>query len=109
MPKILVTGGAGYSGILTCCLLLKGTKLWYVDVLLPRRIKNLLVKPRMRMKGIELRLFHIPLHKQPPCKTNDSFPNAEDYPSSGLWLPPSSFLKDNDTEHICTEFQDVLN
>lgn len=83
--------------------------LWYVDVLLPRRGKNILLKQKMKMKGIELRLFYTPLHKQPPYKANRSFPHAEDYSSSGLWLPSSSSLKNSDIEHICTEFRDVLD
>jgi len=83
--------------------------LWYVDALLPRTGQNSLVKQKMNTKGIELRLFYTPLHKQPPYRNDGSFPHAEEYSGRGLWLPSSSSLKDNEIEHICNEFKDALN
>ena len=83
--------------------------LWYIDVLLPKKGQNFLVKKEITAKDIELRLFYTPLHKQPQYKTDGSFPCAEEYSSRGVWLPSSSFLKDDDIEYVCTEFKGVLN
>lgn len=55
----------------------------------------------LKKEGIESRPVFYPLHKMPPYKQNGSFTNAELISSSGLSLPSSVTLQDEDIQYVC--------
>ncbi len=71
---------------------------WFVDVLADDRdgLMSHLVE-----HGIKTRPFYPPIHRQPAYCLDDSYCVTEQVATSGLWLPSSSFLTDNDVHRVC--------
>ena len=60
----------------------------------------------LKAKGIEARIFFIPLHDQPifkkmRCASKKRYPVAEDIARRGLYLPSGSGLKKKEIEYVC--------
>ena len=60
----------------------------------------------LKAKGIETRIFFLPLHNQPifkkmGCASKKRYPVAEDIARRGLYLPSGSGLKKKEIEYIC--------
>lgn len=58
--------------------------------------------------GIETRTFFYPLHEQPPYKTNESFPVAEDISRRGLSLPSGNQLTEEQVLYVCEKMKEIL-
>jgi len=61
-------------------------------------------------KGIETRTFFIPMHEQPVFQNRGLFkgkkyPVAEDLARTGMYLPSSSGLKEEEIKFICNEIK----
>jgi perosamine synthetase len=79
---------------------LKETSPWFIDVLVKNRRAELI--SFLNEKDIGTRVFYPPIHSQPPYFwVKGHFNNSTLISEQGLWLPSSSFLKDNDIEFIC--------
>ena len=79
---------------------LKNTSPWFIDVLVDRKKR----KPFMeflKKEGIGTRPGYPAIHTQPPYRwVKGSFPVSEDASVRGIWLPSSSFLKNQDIQFI---------
>jgi len=79
---------------------------WYADILLQKPEVNVKLKGALASEfGIETRVAYKPLHRQPIYVRKQQFPNADFFSARGLWLPSSTFLKDEDIEYVT----DALN
>lgn len=79
---------------------------WFIDILTgEQRELSLFLKD----KGIGTRPFYLPIHNQVPySQINIDFWNSEYISKYGLWLPSSSFLKDEDIDYICDLIKEFL-
>jgi perosamine synthetase len=72
---------------------LKDTTPWFIDVLVKRERAKLI--SFLAEKGIGTRPFYPAIHTQPPYSwVKGNFPNSDKVSEQGLWLPSSSFIKD---------------
>lgn len=80
---------------------LENTSPWFIDILLPAEKRDALAK-FLAGKGIGTRPFYPAIHTQPPYAwVRGEFKNSEDISRQGLWLPSSSFLKDEEIRYVC--------
>jgi perosamine synthetase len=79
---------------------LKETSPWFIDVLVRDKRSELI--SYLDGKGVGSRVFYPAIHTQPPYlwATGD-FDNSNLASKQGLWLPSSSFLKDEDIQYVC--------
>jgi len=85
---------------------------WMYSILLKKdhyRITRDDLIASLKKEGIESRPVFYPLHKMPPYKQNGLFPNAEYISVSGLSLPSSVTLKDEDIAYICKTITKYLH
>jgi len=68
------------------------------------KVKELLYK-----KGIETRFFFTGLHKQPPFKTEGSFPVSENLEKKGIYLPCSPNITQEQLEFVSTSIKKVYD
>lgn len=68
------------------------------------KLKELLFK-----KGIETRFFFTGLHKQPPFKTEGSFPVSEALEKNGLYIPCSPNLSHDQLEFVANSIKDIYD
>jgi len=67
---------------------------------------------RLAEKGIETRAFFIPVHKQPAFLEmglfkEESYPVSEEISQTGLYLPSSSGLKEEEINLICNTLREI--
>lgn len=79
---------------------LADTSPWFIDILVKRNRSELI--SFLNENGVGSRPFYPAIHTQPPYAwAKGNFPNSEKVSKQGLWLPSSSFLKDEDVETVC--------
>lgn len=71
---------------------------WFIDILVPDPVG---LRECLQQYGIGSRPFYPAIHSQPAYGLPGSYLNAEYATQHGLWLPSSSFLKDEDIAGIC--------
>ena len=92
---------------------------WMYGVVLGDEIKmdNKQVMEKLMERGIETRIFFLPMHKQPVYynKTVENSPDCSgDFPVSeklsrrGFYVPSSGNLSDEDLEKVCEALKEVL-
>ncbi len=85
---------------------LEDTSPWFIDILVEGRDE---LAKFLNEQGIGTRPFYPSLHTQPPYShVNGIFGNSIDISQRGLWLPSSSFLRDEDIERICQEVRNYF-
>lgn len=68
------------------------------------------LRTQLASRGIETRSFFVPMHIQPiyiDQFRGQSFPVAEDLCRSGLYLPTSEVLTEQDVDWICEQINDI--
>lgn len=76
---------------------------WMYSILIPKkgkRNRDFLAK-ELKKKGIDSRPFFFPIHKMPGYKTGEHLPVADFLASSGLNLPSSPNLTEEQVKFIC--------
>lgn len=77
---------------------------WFVDILVNDRDR---LKCHLELREIGTRSFYPPIHTQPLYShVIGDFPNTVSASSRGLWLPSSSFLKDEDIAEVCKKIKE---
>ena len=75
---------------------------WFIDLIVKERRSELV--SFLKTKGIGTRCFYPAIHSQPPYSNIiGNFPNSVWASGSGLWLPSSSFLGDEDIVYVCKQ------
>jgi len=78
------------------------TSPWFIDIIVKERRDELACF--LKTKGIGTRCFYPAIHSQPPYSyVRGEFPNSVWASRSGLWLPSSSFLVDDDIHYVCEQ------
>jgi len=62
----------------------------------------------LQTKGIDTRPVFYPLHRMPPYKQDGVFPHAEYISDSGINLPSSVTLNEDDIKYICETIKKSL-
>lgn len=82
---------------------------WFIDILTNDRQTRDSLAAFLNDREIGTRPFYPAIHTQPPYShVKGDFRNSEYVSQTGLWLPSSSFLSDEDIERVCTEIRDCL-
>jgi perosamine synthetase len=82
---------------------------WYADILLQKPKINMKLKAALASQfGIETRVAYKPLHRQPVYMSEHEFPKADFFSARGLWLPSSTFLKNEDIDYVIDALNQVL-
>jgi len=82
---------------------------WYADILLRKPEVNMKLKAALASQfGIETRVAYKPLHRQPIYMNAREFPSADFFSARGLWLPSSTFLKNEDIDYITDALNQVI-
>ncbi|MDP2947205.1 MAG: DegT/DnrJ/EryC1/StrS family aminotransferase [Nanoarchaeota archaeon] len=88
---------------------LEDTAPWFVDILVAKEDRNKLAE-FLAERGIGTRPFYPAIHTQPPYSyVKGDFKNSEAISERGLWLPSSSFLKDEEIEYICNTIKEFYS
>jgi perosamine synthetase len=83
---------------------LNETSPWFIDILVRRNRSELI--SFLNERGVGSRPFYPAIHTQPPYSwVKGSFPHSENVSKQGLWLPSSSFLKDEEIEVVCNQIK----
>ncbi len=66
----------------------------------------------LEKKGVETRTFFIPMHVQPVFLNmglfkGESYPVAEDLARTGMYLPSSSGLKEEEIKYVCDVVKEI--
>lgn len=90
---------------------LEETTPWFIDILVEKREK---LQEYLRENGVGTRLFYPPVHSQMPYRKmseyrNKKFPVSKMISQKGLWLPSSSFLKDDEIKKVTTLIRNFFN
>jgi perosamine synthetase len=73
---------------------------WYMDIVVEGNRDAL--ASYLKERGIGTRPFYPAIHTQPPyIHVKGNYPNSEWAAQSGLWLPSSPFLTNDDIDYIC--------
>ena len=79
---------------------LNDTLPWFIDIIVKEKRDKL--ASYLKAKGIETRYFYPAIHSELPYShIVGEFPNSTWASQTGLWLPSSSFLTDNDINYVC--------
>ncbi|MCW4003666.1 MAG: DegT/DnrJ/EryC1/StrS family aminotransferase [Candidatus Bathyarchaeota archaeon] len=79
---------------------LKDTSPWFIDIIVERGRDEL--ASFLKNQGIGTRYFYPAIHTQPPYSyVKKNFPVSDWASRSGLWLPSSAFLTDDDVHYVC--------
>ena len=67
---------------------------------------------KLEKKGIETRTFFIPMHEQPVFQNmglfkGERYPVAEELARTGMYLPSSSGLNEEEIRFICDAIEDI--
>ncbi len=65
------------------------------------------LKNELYKKGIDTRFFFVGMHKQPPFKTKGHFPVTDHLSETGIYLPSSTNLTDEQIGYICRGIEEV--
>jgi len=85
---------------------LENTAPWFIDILVSKEKRDKLAE-FLKEKGIGTRPFYPAIHTQPPYSwVRGEFPNSENISKSGLWLPSSTFLEEEDIKYICKSIKE---
>jgi len=79
---------------------------WFIDIMVPDPSA---LTERLKEKGVGTRAVYPALHSQPAFNMAGHFPGAEYVAKHGLWLPSSSFLRDEDVDFICHSIKTFYN
>lgn len=86
---------------------LQDTAPWFIDIIVKGERDKL--ASFLNKKGIGTRPFYPAIHTQPPYShVKGSFPNSNWAACSGLWLPSSSFLTDDDVQYVCKNIKEYF-
>lgn len=97
----------GIEGVRFVDINLEDTSPWYIDIMVENGRDDL--ASYLKEKGIGTRPFHPSLHSMPPyAHVKGDFKNSVHVSRTGLWLPSSSFLTDEDIERVCTEVRNYF-
>lgn len=77
---------------------LRDTSPWFIDILVPDPDG---LQKYLHEHGVGSRRFYPAIHSQPAFSLPGHFPQSEYVAERGLWLPSSSFLRDEDIRHVC--------
>jgi perosamine synthetase len=84
---------------------LKETSPWFIDILVKKERSKLMAF--LCEKGVGSRPFYPAIHTQPPYVwAKGNFEEAVKISEQGLWLPSSSFLKDDQIAFICSKIKE---
>lgn len=87
---------------------LEDTSPWFIDILVDEKKRDELMS-FLEERRIGTRHFHPAIHTQPPYFwIKGDFKNSEYISNRGLWLPSSSFLKNEDIGYICKAIKDFF-
>ncbi len=75
-----------------------GLSPWFVDIYLDQRDELVAFLDKM---GIQTRPFYPPLHTQYDFHAADECPNSVRFSQTGLWLPSSVSLRDEQIDSVC--------
>ena len=79
---------------------------WFIDIVVNGEGARDNLASFLNERGIGTRPFYPAIHTQPPYShINGDFNNSENISRRGLWLPSSSFLRDEDIERVCVEIK----
>ncbi|MBU2544896.1 DegT/DnrJ/EryC1/StrS family aminotransferase [Patescibacteria group bacterium] len=85
---------------------IENTSPWFIDILVNENKRSSLID-FLKEKEIGTRPFYPAIHTQEPYSyIAKSFKISEEISKRGLWLPSSSFLKDEDIIKICDNIKD---
>lgn len=97
----------GIEGVQFVDINLEDTSPWYIDIMVENGREDL--ASYLKEKEIGTRPFYPALHSMPPyAHVRGDFKNSEYVSRTGLWLPSSSFLTDEDIERVCTEIRNYF-
>jgi len=86
---------------------LQDTAPWFIDIIIEEGRDDLAFF--LNEKGIGTRPFYPSIHTQPPYSyVKGGFPNSDWASCSGLWLPSSAFLTDDDIQYICNHLREFF-
>jgi len=86
---------------------LQDTAPWFIDIIVKGERDRL--ASFLNKRGIGTRPFYPAIHTQPPYShVKGSFPNSNWAACSGLWLPSSSFLTDDDVQYVCKNIKEYF-
>ncbi len=87
---------------------LQDTAPWFIDILVAQDKRDELAK-FLKEQGIGTRPFYPAIHTQPPYSwVKGDFKVSQDISERGLWLPSSSFLKDEEIIAICEAIKEFF-
>lgn len=78
---------------------------WFTNILTDDAVG---LSKHLDKMGIQTRRFFYPLHKQPCYKSAGSFPNSEKAYRTGLSLPSSVTIKDEDLAYVCEQIKNYF-
>jgi len=81
---------------------------WMFSILINQMDRNKVIQ-KLLERGVGARTFFYPLHKQPPYKTNESFPMAESIAERGINLPSSNGLTKEQVFYVCETLKEILS
>lgn len=81
---------------------------WMCSVLLDDASHRQPLRDQMKSKGIETRPLFAPAHTMPHCKTNESFPVAQDLSSRGMNLPSYPTLTREQVLQVVNEIRNYF-
>lgn len=97
----------GIEGVQFVDINLEDTSPWYIDIMVENGREDL--ASYLKEKEIGTRPFYPALHSMPPyAHVRGNFKNSEYVSRTGLWLPSSSFLTDEDIERVCMEIRNYF-
>ncbi len=81
----------------------RGASPWFVDIYVddPRGLARFLAD-----RNVETRRFYLPVHTQGIHVVEGEFPNAVEASDTGLWLPSSVSLTDEEIEYVCAAIRE---
>lgn len=85
---------------------LKNTAPWFIDIIIDEEKRGPLIS-FLKDRQIGTRPFYPAIHTQLPYSyIKGSFKNSEEISKKGLWLPSSSFLKNEDVINVCNAIKE---
>lgn len=95
----------GISGVTLMPVNYENTSPWFFDIFVECREE---LKEYLKSKGVGVREFYPPLHSSPAYGLPLHFPVTEKIARTGLWLPSSSKLTDEEVRTVCTHIREFF-
>lgn len=86
----------------------RGVVPWYDDILFQSTEERARVMQNLKKNQIGAREFYRPLHTQPAYRREGDFANTELLYRTGMWLPSSTFLTDQDVAFVSEKVREAL-